>query len=689
MSRSDDEEENKFPLRIPENWPKEPYVETALYVGYYKLKRKNVTAAFRNRVKKLLSKYGETYKLSIHENDTVVRFKSAFSCNAAFKGLKYEHLDGVPLIVGRTINHLSYGRRRLINELKLLTVVVHCSSIRPGQGLSLKAVFERHGPIAEVNALVGKAIITFNDKESVISAIAVENDILLNGIKKTVEIFTDTLSANVTKVKISTLALIHNITEVCLQPGVQFDEKRIRSTFSQFGEIVKVDTLSENISIKFCKASSVYHALSSHDLRGTQFEPFIPPGRLQQTLSAIQPILDLPEDRNIDPPNFQSHYLESTDNMQQPPAYAKASPVVQAVPVPPSCPSVTTEIDVLPSFTNASSPVKSATNHVEIVCTMPECIEYSKQVCSTLRCLELRVGVLSPPAGARIEEIVESIKASGVVAVVFIDKCNQEQTTLSVKFYDHRNIKLKDVPLHLAVAELNKAFMGNRNDEITRAKIHKQAQAVSIQPPPINQPPPVLQLPPIQQPPPTLQHPPIHQPPPILQPQTMQHPPPALNQPPPTLQPPSFALPPSTSRTIPTKFTQPPPTSPQRDRATRKSIRNLINDRPFLLKDIDDMMKYFLDKREYQLALEYNDYIPQRVRQPPIGPFADMEKKIAKENIEDSIDDIMNRNLAENLEQVLQDEVIEKEKVSSALNSLLALGKEGLKNLTNIDSINQ
>ena len=101
------------------------------------------------------------------------------------------------------------------------------------------------------------------------------------------------------------------------------------------------------------------------------------------------------------------------------------------------------------------------------------------------------------------------------------------------------------------------------------------------------------------------------------------------------------------------------------------------------------MMKYFLDKREHQLALEYNDYIPQRVRQPPIGPFADMEKKIAKENIEDSIDDIMNRNLAENLEQALHDEVIEKEKVSSALNSLLALGKEGLKNLTNVDSINQ
>merc|ERR1712200_151439 len=159
-------------------------------------------------------------------------------------------------------------------------------------------------------------------------------------------------------------------------------------------------------------------------------------------------------------------------------------------------------------------------------------------------------------------------------------------------------------------------------------------KAVSIQPPPINQPPPALQ------------HPPIHQPPPILQPPTIQHPPPALHQPPPTLQPPSFASPLSTSRTIPTKFTQPPPNSPQRDRATRKSIRNLINDRPFLVKDIDDMMKYFLDKREYQLALEYNDYIPQRVRQPPIGPFADMEKKIAKENIEDSIDDIMNRNLA-------------------------------------------
>jgi len=561
-------------------------------------------------------------------------------------------------IVGRTWNHLGYGRLKLIHELQLLTVVVYCPSILPGQELSLMDVFKRHGPIAEVNAMVGKATITFDRKESVVSAIAAENDVLLNGMKKTVEIFTDAISANAAMVKISTLALIHNITEVCLKYRGKLEEDKIRSVFSKFGDIAEIDTLSENIRVKFCSASSVCSALSSANLRNTEFEPFILPGRLQQTLSVIQPLLDLPENQMIDPPNFQSQYPENLGPLTNPTSSGEGislPPVVPNVP-----PLLTPMIDVKPAMTvpppgfGPQVPAK-LTNHIEIVCTMPECIEYSKQVCSTLRCLELRVGVLRPPPGAKIEDIVESIKASGVVAAVFLDKCNQEQTTLSVKFFDHRNIKLKDVPLHLAVGELNRAFMENRNDDITRAKIHQHAQEVHDQTPPNISKPPPFQAP--------------------------------LNKPPPLIQPPPFALP-------PTQFTIPPPAlgptriAPNRDperSAMKRLVERLFNEKSILLKDIDDMMKYFLDKREHQLAIEYDHYIPHRIRQPPIGPFGDMEKKIAKENIEDVIDDILKRNLAEDLEHIAV-ENMEKQKLSSAPNSLLALGTEELKNLTDVNS---
>ena len=97
-------------------------------------------------------------------------------------------------------------------------------------------------------------------------------------------------------------------------------------------------------------------------------------------------------------------------------------------------------------------------NDIEIICTQSICLAYCKTICTTLRCLDLRVGVLNPPADAAIDKIVESIKSTGVTAIIFVDKTNEEQETLSAKFVQNSNIKLKDIPLSMAVQEFARAF---------------------------------------------------------------------------------------------------------------------------------------------------------------------------------------------------------------------------------------
>ena len=45
-----------------------------------------------------------------------------------------------------------------------------------------------------------------------------------------------------------------------------------------------------------------------------------------------------------------------------------------------------------------------------------------------------------------------------MTAIVFVDLANQRDKTISVKFVNNSNIKLKDIPLEMAVEELSKAF---------------------------------------------------------------------------------------------------------------------------------------------------------------------------------------------------------------------------------------
>jgi len=701
-----------FQLRIPENWPKDEYDDTVLFIGFREKLAPNPlndnSTILREKLAFLLhSKYGEIEQLITETNYMVVCFNSNVNSNAAYRELKQKQINGVQLIAGRTWNHLGKGRLELIKELNLLSIVVKSRSILQGQGSYLKTIFSRHGSIYEINTMVGKAIITFKETYSVISAIAAENNLPLNGKEKTVELYTDSLNGNM--VKISTLALIHNIRDVCLQSRGQMEEERIRLVFSEYGDIAEIDTLSENIRVKFHTASAVCKALEDDRLHNTPFEPIILRDRLEQTLSLIQPEIDMPADHRINPPNVQSQYLTNAAPIGlglNEPAPAYTVPVMPTVPIPSLLPTPTIVPNLMPAITipphvannpipsitvppllaannpipsltvpphSANNPIPSFTvpshaannpipsltvppnaannlmptitvpppqtakppvNHIEVICTMPECMDYSKQVCTTLRTLDLRVGVLCPPNGGKIDQIVESIKASGVAAGVFIDECNQKETTISVKFFDHRKIKLQDIPLHMALGELNKAFHGT--EDIT------------------SQPPPVVT--------------PLNRPPPLLQ-----------------SQPPSFPIQPPVITNM-----QPSPTrKDSQKRAMKKLIERLIDDKSIFMKDINDLMKYFLDKRERQLAVEYDDYIPQRVKQPPIGPFADMEKKIVRENIEDMIDEVMKRNLAEDLEhlEAIHAETVEKEKLTSALTSLLSLRGDMLKNVIDDDSL--
>jgi len=656
---SSDKNIRRFQLRVPENWPIGAYEDNVLYIGFIKKEEgaRNKNLIERNLMESLLSAYGEIEQLVFNQRYAVVSFKYKSTCDQVYKGLKNKAMGNVTFIVGRTWNHLGNGRLQLINDLDLTTVVVKCQSIKPGQGGFLRNLFGRHGSILEVDAMVGKATITFNERKSVISCIAVENDLPLNGMKKSVELDTENLDKSV--VKVSTLALIHNITDVCLQSRGQLEEERIRLVFQKYGDIAHIDTLSENIKVSFFSASAVTKALDDADLANTPFEPIILAERLQQTLSVIQPEVSVTGGHMISQSLTRPGGLTRISNAPPspctypvPPMQTRPPPSVFSIPTPtvlpitrpalplsrpisaPVLPTLSTTPMIAPAMTvPPPSPqvVKvGGVNDIEVICTMPECMEYSKHVCTQIRSLRLKVGVLCPPPGVNIDEIVESMIASGVAAAAFIDKCNQNQTTLSIKFFDHREIKLKDVPLHLALGEISKAFFGNTN--IDRA----QVQVVNHPIPPLNVPPPM-----ITQPPPSIQ----------------QHP----------------SAFPSTSKQSSVL---------SKKIAMKTLIEELLDNKSILMKDINDLMKYFLDMRERQLTLEYDDYIPQRVKQPPIGPFADMEKKIVRGNIEDLIDEVMKRNLDEDLEhhEAIQAEAAEKEKLASVLTSLLSLESVGLKN---------
>ena len=77
------------------------------------------------------------------------------------------------------------------------------------------------------------------------------------------------------------------------------------------------------------------------------------------------------------------------------------------------------------------------------------------------------------------------------------------------------------------------------------------------------------------------------------------------------------------------------------------------------------------------------DYVPHSLRNIPSGPYGDRELKIEKETIESMVTELINRNITDDeMEKSNQVELGDKDKISSAINTLLSLSSDGLKQLS-------
>jgi hypothetical protein len=99
----------------------------------------------------------------------------------------------------------------------------------------------------------------------------------------------------------------------------------------------------------------------------------------------------------------------------------------------------------------------------------------------------------------------------------------------------------------------------------------------------------------------------------------------------------------------------------------------------------DQLIKYLTECRRIKVAKEYKDYVPHSLRNVPSGPYGDRELKIEKGTIESMVTELINRNITDDeMEKSNQVELGDKDKISSAINTLLSLSSDGLKQLSSL-----
>ena len=273
-------------------------------------------------------------------------------------------------------------------------------------------------------------------------------------------------------------------------------------------------------------------------------------------------------------------------------------------------------------------------NDTEIICTMPTCLEYSKTICKALQSLDLKVGVVNPPENYDINSVVDSMRATGVKAIVFVDMINAKTETLSAKFLNNSLIKMKDIPLNMAVQEFARAFGRNVIEE---AK-------------------------------------------PELQPEKIIH----------------------HEEAQPSCELANPPNSSESDSGNKINTRlmkelcgRLARELPISLSENDQLIRYLTEERSRKVSKEYGEYVPNSLKIVPVGPFGDRELKVERENIEESVEEIIGRFFSEddheksvnekeadgNKDKIasaittLKDSDGNKDKIASAITTLLNLNK--------------
>jgi hypothetical protein len=327
----------------------------------------------------------------------------------------------------------------------------------------------------------GKACITFKSCLSVITFLAVENGRLF-GINNQVSKLDDRELSKLT-VKERFLPLIYDLKEIFIGGDKSEEEKNdVIKHFNEYGELKQCKVFKNKNKIDgyvtFKNSYSAYKALCIGSIkRPDNSKWYIHPAKSafkkipysSGNQALIQKVIAHQNTASEMYPNRGYLYTAGVagNSTFLPGAAIPGGPFDLSVPPPNLAPP-------------PAGPRKSEqANDIEIICTQSICLAYCKTICTTLRCLDLRVGVLNPPEDAAIDQIVDSIKSTGVTAIVFVDKTNEEQETLSAKFLQNSNIKLKDIPLSMAVHEFARAFGREAGQQIeegkTRLRIHEEA----------------------------------------------------------------------------------------------------------------------------------------------------------------------------------------------------------------------
>lgn len=256
-------------------------------------------------------------------------------------------------------------------------------------------------------------------------------------------------------------------------------------------------------------------------------------------------------------------------------------------------------------------------NDIEVICTMPTCLEYSKTICKALQSLDLKVGVVNPPENYDINSVVDSMRTTGVKAIVFVDMINAKTETLSAKFLKNSLIKMKDIPLNMAVQEFARAFGRNVREEVE----------------------------------------------PELQPEKIIH-----HEKEPSCE---LANPPNTSESDSQNKIN--------TRLMKELCGRLARELPISLSENDQLIRYLTEERSKKVSKEYGEYVPNSLKIVPVGPFGDRELKVERENIEESVEEIIGRFFSEDDHEksVKEKDTGEgnKDKIASAITTLLTLNK--------------
>jgi len=579
----------------------------------------------REELRKEFQVCRSTELLEVHFSYAIITYENELKCMHVVEKkqgciFNKKHVTLVP-----SCNSLSRGRSEIISYYQLKSVNLLSQPINESSRRDIFEIAKKYGGIKRVEISEGKACITFKSCISVINFLAVENGRLF-GINNQVAELDDQELSKLT-VKERFLPLIYDFKEIIIR-GIKSEEEKndVIKHFNEYGELSQCKVLKNKNKIDgfvtFRHSYSAYKAICIKRPDNSNWHINLAKGALKKipylsgNQALIQKVITQQNTVNEMYPNRGYMYTAGVagNSTFLPGAAMPGGPFNLSVP-PPNL--------VQPP----AGPSKSEkANDIEIICTQSICLAYCKTICTTLRCLDLRVGVLNPPMDAAIDQIVDSIKSTGVTAIVFIDKTNEEQETLSAKFLQNSNIKLKDIPLSMAVQEFARAFGREAGQQIeeekTRDRIHKEAAIANYE----------------------QQHKQRHS--------TQSH---------------------HDDIDI------------EQDRHMRELCYRVTKDSSLSLHENDQLIKYLTECRRIKVAKEYKDYVPHSLRNIPSGPYGDRELKIEKETIESMVTELINRNITDDeMEKSNQVELGDKDKISSAINTLLSLSSDGLKQLSSL-----